>query len=117
MKTVMIVEDDAVTMALLEKFLTDKKLKVQTATDGLDALEKIRRSAPDLVLLDVMMPKMDGYGFIREVRKDPKLRNLSVVVLTAREMLRDTFVQEGVKDFVTKPYDPEELYKIVKKYL
>ena len=116
-KKVLIVEDDPATLGLLKTFLSEKGLEVQTAADGLDALEKVRKSAPDLVLLDVIMPKLDGYGFLRELRKDPKLRGMPVVVLTAREMMRDVFVQEGVKDFVTKPYVPEELYKTVSKYL
>ncbi len=117
MKKILIVEDDASAAALLKAFLISKQLDADIATDGIDALEKIKRSAPDLVLLDVMMPRLDGYGFIRELKKDPKMRSLPVIVLTAREMMRDIFVQEGVKDFVAKPYDPADLYKIIAKYL
>ena len=117
MKKILIVEDDPSTLNLLRSFLSEKGLDVQTAVDGLDALEKVRKSTPDLVLLDVILPKLDGYGFLRELKKDAQLRGLPVVVLTAREMMRDVFVQEGVRDFITKPYNPEELYKIVGKYL
>ena len=117
MKKILIVEDDASTAALLKTYLLSKQLDADIAVDGLDALEKVKKSVPDLVLLDVMMPRLDGYGFIREFKKDPKMRALPVIVLTAREMMRDIFVQEGVKDFVSKPYDPAELYKIIAKYL
>ena len=61
-------------------------------------------------------PRMDGYGFVREIKKDPKLRAVPVVVLTAREMMRDVFVQEGIKDYVIKPYDPEELLRMIVKH-
>ena len=117
MKKILIVEDDATAADLLRRFLEGKGLTVETALDGYEGLERIKKGAPDLVLLDVIMPRMDGYGFLRELKKDPQLRMLPVVVLTAREMMRDVFVQEGVKDFVPKPYDPAELYKIVQKYI
>ncbi len=117
MKKILIVEDDAVMAALLKTYLLSKQLEVETAVDGVEGLEKVKASVPDLILLDVMMPRLDGYGFIRELKKDIKMRALPVIVLTAREMMRDVFVQEGVKDFVAKPYDPAELFKIIAKYL
>ena len=118
MKNILIVEDDAATVELLRHFLESKGLSVETARDGLDGLEKLRKgTTPDLVVLDVMMPKLDGYSFLRELKQDAKLRTLPVIVLSAREMMRDLFEQEGVKDFVLKPYDPAELYKVIQKYL
>jgi twitching motility two-component system response regulator PilH len=117
MKKILIVEDDASTSALLKKYLDAKELHADIAGDGLEALEKLKKSTPDLIVLDVIMPRMDGYGFLLEMKKDSKWRSIPVVVVSAREMMRDVFVQEGVKDFVTKPYDPAELYKIVAKYL
>lgn len=117
MKKVLVVDDDASVRELLSKFLREKGLAVDTAADGEEGLKKVREAAPNLVLLDVMMPKLDGYGFVRELKKDAKLRALPVVVLTAREMTRDLFIEEGVKDFVSKPYDPDELYAVVQKYL
>lgn len=116
-KKVLVIDDDAATLKLLQAFLSAKDLEVHTAEDGLDALERIKKMTPDVIVLDVMMPKMDGYGFLREIRKDSKFRLTPVVVLTAREMMREVFVQEGIRDFVTKPYDPEDLYKAILKYL
>jgi CheY-like chemotaxis protein len=116
-KKILVVDDDSATLSLLQAFLSAKGLEVHTALDGVDALEKLAKIRPDLIVLDVMMPRMDGYGFLREIRKDTKFRSTPVVVLTAREMLRDVFVQEGVRDYVTKPYDPEDLYKTLSKYL
>ena len=108
---VLIVDDDPATLNLLKPFLVSKGYEVETAADGLEGLEKVKSSKPDLIVLDVMMPKMDGYGFVREIKKDLKRRVIPIIVLTAREMMRDVFVQEGIRNFVVKPYDPEELLK------
>ena len=116
-KTILIVDDDSATLQLLQFFLIGKGYDVETAEDGVSGLEKVKKSCPDLIVLDVMMPRLDGYGFVREIKKDAKLRRVPVVVLTAREMMRDVFLQEGIQDFVVKPYDPEELFKILLKYL
>ena len=115
-KKILIVDDDKSALNLLQSFFVGKGYDVQTAADGVEGLEKVRQWSPDIVLLDVMMPRMDGYGFVREMKKDAKLRSLPIIVLTAREMMRDVFLQEGIKDYVVKPYDPEELLKVLLKY-
>ena len=109
-------DDDSATLQLLKSFLTEKGFETETAVDGVEGLEKVRQKSPDLVLLDVMMPRLDGYGFVREMKKDVKLRRVPIIVLTAREMMRDVFLQEGISDFVVKPYEPEELFKILLKH-
>jgi chemosensory pili system protein ChpA (sensor histidine kinase/response regulator) len=116
-KKILVVDDDASTRELLKAYLTEKKLVVAVAEDGLAALEALKTFTPDLVVLDVIMPKLDGYGLLREMKKDARWRAIPIVVLTAREMMRDVFVQEGVRDFLTKPYDPGELHKIISRYL
>ena len=112
-KKILLIDDDEVTLKLLKPFLISKGYSVETAMDGLQGLEKVRSWKPDLVVLDVIMPRMDGYGFVREIKKDLKFRNIPNVVLTAREMMRDIFVQEGITECVIKPYDPEELLKLI----
>lgn len=116
-KKILIVEDDPPTLKLLESFLLANGYQVQTAVDGVAGLEKMKQERPDLILLDVMMPRLDGYGFVREVKKDARFRGVPIVVLTAREMMRDMFVQEGIKEYVTKPYDPDELLGILRRYV
>src|SRR3989338_4300956 len=106
-KQILVIDDDTATLKLLEAFLSAKDLGVLTAEDGIAGLEVMKKMTPDVIILDVMMPKMDGYGFLREIRKESKFRLTPVIVLTAREMMREIFVQEGIRDFVTKPYDPE----------
>ena len=116
-KKILVVDDDETISKLLEDYLSGQGLQVQRAQDGVQALEKAKKMSPDLIVLDVIMPNMDGYTFLREIKKDAKLRGTAVIVLSAREMMRDMFVQEGVKDFVTKPCNPEELYRVISKYL
>ena len=116
-KKILIVDDDGSVLNLLRVFLTEKGFEAHTAQDGLDAIEKLKTVTPDLILLDVIMPKLDGYGFVREIKKNPKFRQIPIVVLTAREMMRDVFIQEGVQHFVVKPYNPEELFGIISKCL
>ena len=113
---ILVIDDDVVLLELFRAFLAGKGYKVETAVDGAEGLQKLKKNPPDLVMLDVIMPRMDGYSFVRELKKDDKFRNIPVVVLTAREMMRDVFVQEGVKDYVVKPCDPEELLKVLLKY-
>lgn len=115
-KKILIVDDDVASLKLLEAFLAGKGFEVQVAVDGVEGLEKVSQGRPNLVLLDVMMPRMDGYGFVREIKKNIEFRSIPIVVLTAREMMRDVFVQEGIKDYIVKPYDPEELLKTLLKY-
>jgi CheY-like chemotaxis protein len=115
-KKILVIDDDEATLKLLKPFLAGKGWQVETALDGVEGMEKTRSWKPDLIVLDVVMPRMDGYGFVRELKKDLQLRRIPVVVLTAREMMRDVFVQEGIKDYVVKPYDPEELAKVISKY-
>ena len=116
-KRILIIDDDLATLKLLKPFLVSKGFSVETATDGLEGLEKVRSWKPDLVVLDVIMPRLDGYGFVRGMKKEPALRRVPIVILTAREMMRDAFLQEGVEDYIVKPYDPEELLKVIQKRL
>ena len=115
-KKILLVDDDEATLKLLKPFLVTKGFEVETAIDGLQGFEKVKSWKPDLVVLDVIMPRMDGYGFVHEIKKDLKLRALPVVVLTAREMMRDVFMQEGIRDYVIKPYDPQELLKMIQRH-
>ena len=92
-------------------------MEIDLAGDGEEALEKIRHAKPDLVITDVIMPKLDGYGLLRKMKAAEEWRSIPVIVLTAREMMREVFIQEGVKDFLIKPYDPEELYRVASRYL
>lgn len=115
-KRVLVVDDDRVIQQLLEVNLELEGYEVvATASDGKEALEKIRELKPDLVILDIMMPKMDGLEVCRRLRADPKLADIPVVLLSARA--QDMDIREGLElgasAYLTKPFDPVELLEVV----
>jgi two-component system alkaline phosphatase synthesis response regulator PhoP/two-component system response regulator VicR len=90
---------------------------VVTAYDGKEALEKIATEKPDLVVLDVMMPYMDGFEVLQQLRKNPETRDLPVIMLTAKAQDTDVFrgYTSGVDLYLTKPFNPMELVSFVKR--
>jgi DNA-binding response OmpR family regulator len=116
---ILLVDDDEELLAALEVKLLKEGYKVDTAPDGEVALEKIRANLPDLVILDVNMPRMNGMEVCRALRSDNKTRGLAVIMLTARddEVDRILGLEFGADDYVTKPYNPRELILRVKGVL
>jgi len=80
-------------------------------------LKKAREAHPDLILLDVLMSSMDGFRFVLEVKKVPELGSLSVIILTAKKMMEDLFQLEGIRDYILKPFEKDELLAKIKKYI
>ncbi len=107
-ETSLVVDDEASIRRILETRLTMIGYQVITACDGEEALELFRQRLPDLVVLDVMMPKLDGYGVIQELRKDS---DVPIVMLTALGDVADriTGLELGADDYVVKPFSPKEL--------
>jgi CheY-like chemotaxis protein len=115
-KRVLVVDDDRVIQQLLEVNLELEGYDVvATAADGREALEKIGKLKPDLVILDIMMPKMDGLEVCRRLRADPELADIPVILLSARA--QDMDIREGLEigasAYLTKPFDPVELLEVV----
>jgi PAS domain S-box-containing protein len=104
-KHVLVADDNPAGRELVRESLTDYVSSIIEAVDGRDALKKIRETLPDLVLLDIQMPEMDGYAVLREIRADPAFRNLRVVALTAFAMQgdRERALEAGFDDYITKP--------------
>ncbi len=113
--TVLIADDNADMREHLRGILGDR-YAVRAFSDGRAALEAVRRSAPDLILSDVMMPRSDGFELLREIRGDPKLRELPVLLLSARagEETRTDGISAGADDYITKPFSARELLARVK---
>jgi len=107
---VLVVDDNADMRNYLRRLL-HHRWEVRTAADGRAALGEIRRRKPDLVLTDVMMPRLDGYGLLRELRSDPETRDLPVILLSARagEDARIEGLDAGADDYLTKPFSAREL--------
>ncbi|MCT4633901.1 MAG: response regulator transcription factor [Firmicutes bacterium] len=100
---ILIVEDDINMLNLLQDILIDEDYQTSTAENGLIALEKHKSFQPDLVLLDVMMPELDGYSFLKEIRKDS---DTPTILLTARSLEEDEIqgFELGADDYITKPF-------------
>jgi CheY-like chemotaxis protein len=116
---VMAVDDDPVIRGLLEVNLEMEGHDVVTAVDGRDALDKVRADAPDLILLDVMMPNVNGWEAVAALKDDPATRSIPVILLSARAAEDDRRKGEeiGVEEYVTKPFDPIELMDLVNRLL
>lgn len=110
MKTIAIIEDNE-NVADLIAYKLRKHYRVVRAGDGLEGLELIRREAPDLVVLDIMLPNLSGFEILQRVRKDPKTATLPVLVLTALSLEQDVArgIDLGANDYMVKPFRPSEL--------
>ena len=107
-QTILVVDDQSSVRQLLQEYLTEQGFKVVTAADGQTAIYSARHEQPDLVLLDIMMPKMDGYQFLRQFRLE---RQTPVIIITAREEETDAVLglDLGADDYVVKPFRLREL--------
>ena len=105
-----LVADDEQQLALAVKIrLQSKGYTVVTASDGQQALQLAAQEKPDLIILDVLMPVMDGYSCLRELNTRFGRGKIPVIVLTARDRMKDLFELEGIEDYVIKPFDHEDL--------
>ena len=114
---VLVVDDDEVIRQLIAVNLTLEGFEVVTAVDGKDCLEKVGEADPDVVTLDVMMPRLDGWVTATQLRKNPKTAGIKVVLITARaqEDDRSRGRQIGVDAYLTKPFDPAEMIRVVRE--
>ena len=108
---VLVIDDDPVILELLRVNFEIENFEVVTASDGREGLEKARTANPDVVLSDIMMPRIDGLELVSILREDPRTRSLPIILLSAKA--QNAEVQQGLDmgadDYVTKPFDPLEL--------
>jgi two-component system, OmpR family, alkaline phosphatase synthesis response regulator PhoP len=118
-KHVLAVDDENNIRRLIEVNLMRAGYRVTTACDGEEALECIRLERPDIVVSDVMMPKLDGFELLRRLQGDPETANIPVLMLTAKAQDQDIFAgwQLGASSYLTKPFNPAELLMWVRKTL
>jgi CheY-like chemotaxis protein len=111
--------DDEKDVVELVSFLLEKDgYNVVTAKNGREALEVVAKDIPDLILLDVMMPEMDGYTVQTRLQEDPKTREIPVIILTAKGQMRDVFaMSSNVVSYMEKPFDPKALRQKIQESL
>ena len=116
---ILVVDDDQQNLELVQVYLEDIECETLAARDGLEALEIVARKKPDLILLDVMMPKMSGFEVCRRLKSDPATRDIPVIMVTALNELADIErgVDSGTDDFLSKPVNRLELVTRVKSLL
>ncbi|MBL8236511.1 MAG: response regulator [Bryobacterales bacterium] len=117
-KTILIVDDSPTELKLMMATLHNKGYNVITATDGEEAFAKIAASRPDMVLLDVVMPKKNGYQVCRQIKTTPATKDIRVVLVTSKNQESDRFwgLKQGADGYLTKPYRAEDLAELVSKY-
>jgi len=116
-KTVLVIDDDATTLRIVEQTLLDAGYNVLTAQDGEQGLKITQDNNPDVIITDVLMPGMDGFMLFKELKRDEETKDKSVLVLTSRENVGDTFRRFGADSFLTKPVDPHRLLSEIEKIL
>ncbi|HEY9797473.1 MAG TPA: response regulator [Leptolyngbyaceae cyanobacterium] len=119
MSTVLVVEDSLAQRQMISDLLKGSGLTVTVASDGVEALEHIQRSSPDVVVLDIVMPRMNGYELCRRLKADPKTQNVPVVMCSSKGEEFDRYwgMKQGADAYIAKPFQPTELIGTVKQLL
>jgi len=115
----LLVDDEPGLREAVKDYLQETGFTVQVASNAREGWELVQRSTPDLVISDIMMPQVDGYQFLKQLREDARFKTLPVVFLTAKGMTTDRIqgYQAGVDAYLSKPFDPDELVAIVENLL
>lgn len=115
----LLVDDEPGLREAVQAYLEDSDFSVEVASNARDGWELLQQMNPDLVISDIMMPQVDGYQFLKQVREDPRYKALPVVFLTAKGMTGDRIqgYQAGCDAYLSKPFDPDELVAIVTNLL
>jgi chemosensory pili system protein ChpA (sensor histidine kinase/response regulator) len=116
---VMVVDDSLTVRRVTQRLLVREGYRVVLAKDGLDALERLADEIPRVVLSDIEMPRMDGFDLVRNIRNDPRWRELPVIMITSRiaQKHRDHATELGVDHYLGKPYSEEDLLALIARYI
>lgn len=118
-KTVLIIEDEKLIIVSTQMVLEAAGYTVEAASNGEEGISKAREMTPDLILLDIMMPGIDGWETLTRLKRDPETTGVPVIIFTAREHNRghQKSSEMGAADYFRKPFEPDELIELVEKYI
>ncbi len=116
---VMVVDDSPTDLKLMSGPFLAEGYDLITATNGEDALRKAASEHPDLIVLDVIMPKLNGFKVCRQIKNSVKLKDIKIILLSGKNQESDKFwgKKQGADDYLTKPFNPKELLDLVNKYI
>ncbi len=119
MKKILVVDDNPVARSYIGYCLKQFNLEIIYAEDGLDALARLKKEIPDLIFLDVNMPKMNGFVLCRRLKNEEKTKSIPIIFVTVRNTDWDKSwgVKAGADGYVTKPFSYEEIYEVIKTFL
>lgn len=118
-KTILLVDDSPTEVKAMQSALQGRGFNLLTAADGEEALSKVLLLKPDLVLLDVVLPKKNGFQVCRQLKTSPETKNTKVIMVTSKSQDSDRFwgLKQGADEFLSKPVDPEELLALIQRHL
>ena len=118
-RTVLIIEDEKLIIVSTQMVLESVGFQVESATDGEEGIKKAKDVKPDLILLDIMMPGIDGWETLKRLKRDPDTQAIPVVIFTAREHARghQKSAEMGAAGYFRKPFEPDELIELVEKHV
>ena len=118
-RKIMIVEDSYTYMRIISDILSSGPYELITATDGEQALAMVPQERPDLILLDVILPKRNGFQVCRQLKTTPDTKNIKIIMLTSKSLDSDRYwgLQQGADDYITKPFEKEDLLNSITQLL
>ncbi|MBA7652244.1 Alkaline phosphatase synthesis transcriptional regulatory protein PhoP [subsurface metagenome] len=119
MKKILIADDKPEAVELVRVSLEGEDYEIVGASNGKEALKRARLERPDLILLDIVMPKMDGFEVCRKLKKDPEIQEIPIIMLTAKgqKVDQEKARQLGARDYITKPFSPSALLTKIEEIL
>lgn len=119
MAKILVVDDSPTQLRLMTTPLKDKGYQIITAADGEEALEKAQRDKPDLIVLDIVLPKKNGFQVCRQLKTTPDTENIKIIMLSSKSQDSDRFwgLKQGADDYMTKPFEDQDLLDRVAKFV
>ncbi len=117
MKTILVVDDSPTELRLMQEALHDRGYTILTAVDGEEALQQAQEHRPDLVVLDIVLPKKNGFQVCRQLKTSPDTRHIKILMVTSKTQDTDRFwgIKQGADEYITKPFEASELLATVER--